>query len=747
MKRTLFALAAAAAMGTAYGQDIDLQGSSVRVGIGHASGDHRDRARFGMYNGLRRHDTNLLLDFQYANTPEGAPSWWVIEGRNLALDNRELSAVYRRFGDFKLRAYYSEITRRDPRTINTSLQGAGTATPSLSATVIAPGAGQDLNLKLERKALGFEGEKWFSGPWQAELSFKNEEKQGSRFWGLGFGCSTLWRDAGLCSTTTGSAVLMVPEPVDSTIRQVEGKINFTGERLVLSAGYYGSFYVNNHGSLRLGVPAGYRFGNQNGGALLAADAGLNTHFGQPVALWPDNQAHQFSLAGNYRVTPKTRINFKYAYTHATQNESFAGMGLNNAPGGRSDLGGEINTTKAQVGFSAHPLEKLHLHGDLAYVEKKNKTPLDNYNAHVACIPAAGLDAARSCPGATEATRFYSNGNPSPKKWDAKVEASYKLTPVYTGIVGLKYEYEDFGTWTPTEVAGGISGLKQKLEEKGWRVGLRRVMSETFTGSVSWEQARRKGDSPWLRPVDFVTSGGRTGVTEVSSEQIYSRTAIFPFIYMDRERDKFRLMANWTPMPKLDVQVFGDRGIDRYHGPTEHGLRSFQMGTVSVDVSYAFSDSWKANAYGSRGRQTIDAGHSTGYDAIIRDTAVSLGFGVKGKPSGVLSLGADVMWIRDTLAYQQQADPAASAANATFLATSGGLPDVTYKLLRLNLYGEYVLQKNTSVRLDFIHHRSQFNEWTYEFNGTPYLYSDNTTLSSQQKQSVSFIGASFIYKFQ
>jgi len=45
-----------------------------------------------------------------------------------------------------------------------------------------------------------------------------------------------------------------------------------------------------------------------------------------------------------------------------------------------------------------------------------------------------------------------------------------------------------------------------------------------------------------------------------------------------------------------------------------------------------------------------------------------------------------------------------------------LPDVTYRLLRLKLFGEYAVQKNSYVRADFIYERTSFNEWTYNFNG-------------------------------
>ncbi len=754
--RTAAFIAVAAAYGVAQAQDIPgteqfaAPANSVAVGIGYSSGDKRDRARFGLFNGLRERDANALLGFNYSNLDGSAGTWLTFSGRNLGLDNRELGFSYRRFGDLRITGDYSELVRHDPRTINTSMQGAGTTTPTVSL-LATPGTGQDLNLELKRRGLGLGIEKWLSPTLSFEASFKNEEKDGARLWGRGFGCAQMWVDVGACTAGTAavqgaSGVLMLPEPVDSTHRQAEARLNYSSGKLVLSGGYYGSFYTNHHGNLTNSIVG--PLGDQNGG-LNPVNPGLLATLSLPMALWPDNQAHQFSLGGNYAFTPKTRVNFKYVYTRATQKESFGGMGLANAPAGRSSLDGEINTTKAQIGFSAHPFAKLHLHGDVVYNEKKNKTPIDNYNAHPTCVPPAVYSTTtRDCVPVAAAfvSRTYTNGNASPKKYDAKIEANYKLTANYSIIGGLKYEHEDFGTWTPTDVAGGVTGLKQKLAETGWRVELRRSMSETINGSIAFERARREGKSPWLRPVDFKANAA-TGVTEVSDSAIFSRTAIFPFIYMDRTREKVKLTGSWTPVDKLSFQVFLDEGKDTYRAPTEHGLRSFRMSNIALDATYALTDNWKFSAYGSRGRQTVDAGHSTGYDAILKDTATAFGIGVKGTPAAQFRVGADLTMLHDLLKYQQTADPAASAANATFLATSGGLPDVTYRLARFNLYGEYLVQKNATVRLDFVHHRTFFNEWTYQLNGRPFLYSDNTTINAQEKQSVSFLGASFIYNFR
>jgi MtrB/PioB family decaheme-associated outer membrane protein len=746
--RTLVALAVAAAWSTVQAQDIgELTapgGSSVSVGIGVASGDERDRARFGMFNGLRERDTSLLLGIRYEQPWSASGTGLKLEGRNLGLDNRDLSVVYRRIGEFKFNADYSEITRHDPRTVNTSMQGVGSTTPTVNpgGVLIAPGSGQNYDFELKRRGISLGGEMWINRNLQAEVAFKNEEKDGERIFARGIQCTSGFA---VCGTSTSTGFLLLPEPVDSTIRQIDAKLNYANGPLVLSGGYYGSFYINHVGSIAPTVNGPLSNLTGAGTGQLPAGAqttGLAAALALPVALWPDNQAHTLSLAGNYAFTRSTRVNFKYAYTRATQDESFSGMGLttDSPPGfvNRDNLGGEINTTKAQVGFSAHPLAKLHVHGDLSYRHKQNKTPLAFYNAHI----SGGL------------LRTWTNGNMSPTTKDAKLEASYLLAPGYTGVLGLKVEDEDYGEWTPTEIPGGVRAVKQKTREQAWRAELRRVMSERLTGSVAYEQARRKGKSPWLLPQGLGTVPGvgtpagltHVGVTEVSDDAIYNRTAIFPVMYMDRERDKVRLIGNWTATEKLALQLFADRGIDRYHAPTEHGLRSFQMGNLALDASYAMSDAWKFSAYASRGKQTIDSGHSTGYDLLLKDTATSYGLGVKGRPMGRLQVGADLSWLKDVLQYSLAADPT-SAANAALLAATGGLPDVTYKLTRLNLYGEYALQKNAYVRLDYIHHKTFFNEWMWGYNGIPFLFSDNTTVDFKQTQTVNFVGATYVYKFQ
>jgi len=734
--QTLIALAVLATFGPARAQDIGeltAPGNSISAGIGASTGNEKDRARFGMFNGLRDNKVNGLLGFSYLDRDSDTGKWFTLEGRNLGLDNREMSFSYRKLGDLKLWGDYSELTRHDPRTINTALQGAGTTNPTV-VLLPTPGTGSELNLELKRKSISLNAEKWFGGEVQMEVNFKNEDKTGARFWGRGFTCPSAAAPSPTCTaialpaapanTPNAWALLMLPEPVNSTIRQLDMKLNFSGAKLRLSGGYYGSYYVNNNGNLTATIPG---ILNNPLGAPTALNAGLQGILGLPMALWPDNQSHQLFLGGNYSLTPKTKLNFKYSWSHATQNEGFLSMGLANAPAGVASLNGKMDTTRVQAGFTSHPLDKLHLHGDVKYEKKDNGTPIVLYNI--------------------EGVSTFTNGTPSPQKYDAKLEGTFRLPKDFSATAGIFYDNDDHGTWTPTDAAGGVSGIRQKLEEKGYRLELRKAMSDTFTGWLSYNSARRSGISSWLRPNTVANAGTIQGVTPVTDSVIYGRTAIFPFIFENRTRDKIKAMANWSPTDRIGLTFFVEDGKDSYSGPTEHGLRDTGMRMYSADATFKLSDDWNLSAYVSRGEQTVNAGHSTGYDATLRDTNDSLGLALTGKPSQRTQVGADLMYLNDVLKYQQVQDPGASAANTAFLAQQGGLPDVTYRLLRLKLFGQYAVDKTSYVRLDFIHQRTQFNEWTYNFNGVPFVYSDGTTLNASQDQRVSFLGVSYVIRFK
>jgi MtrB/PioB family decaheme-associated outer membrane protein len=732
--RTLIALAVLSALGqTAHAQEAAPQ-SSVSIGGLYVSGDEADRARFSIYNGLREHSGYGLFDFSWVNRDAASGLWMSVDGRNLFLDTRELNGTWRRLGDWKVVADYSEIIKYSPYTINTGMTGAGTTAPQINR-LSAPGTGQDLNLDTKRKGFSLGASKWFGGEVQVEAWAKSEEKEGARLFGRGFACSGTWVAAGSCASSTSQwALFLTPEPIDSTINQFEAKLTWAKGGLLLTGGYYGNYYKNRNSTLNNSVPGTI---NNPLGAPTTIDAGLRTTMGLPLSLWPDSESNQLYVLGNYRFSPSTVANFKYAYTKAKQNEDFASAGyVGVAPAGQSNLGGEVDTQLFQAGISSRPMKGLTLLANYRYESKDNKTPIAYYNV--------------------EGTDRFTNGAPDPKKEHLKLEASYLLPEGFRGTVGYDYDQADHGTFTPTDNVAGITGLRQKTKEDSWRVELRRSVSEDLTGFVTYTHSDRKGDSPWLKPLGLPATGVIEGNTDpactappapAANPCLTSRTGIYPFIFEDRKREKVKGMLNWVASDTVSVQFLAEYGKDTYDAPnSDKGLQKAGVSLYSVDASWQLSETMSLTAYASTGDQTTNVAHSTGYIMHVKDNNTAAGLTFKAKASERMRWNADFTYLRDRVEYPQELDAQASAANIAFLAQTGGVPDVTYKLMRIKLTGDYDLDKKSMIRGVIGYEQTKFNDWTWQWNGYSFLYSDNTTVGAKQDQSVTFFGLSYTYRW-
>ena len=817
----IIVLAIVGAFGSAHAADDDMAQftkpeSSVTVGATAVSGNDKDRSIFGQYNGMRDHSGTLQLDIDYLKRNDATGTWMSLQGRNLGLDNRELGVAMQKQGDWKVTGEYNELVRHDIRTINTANTGVGSDTPSVVRLAV-PGTGSDVDLKLKRVGLGLGVEKWFTPSFQFEASFKNEDKDGARFWGRGYDCASY-----VCGTSLGSggaaidttinaknAILMMAEPVNTNTKQFEMKFNFNDEKLNLSAGYYGSFFTNSIGSLNPSVPNVLNGGRGGASTLYPAVTGaiiagggmsLQNVLQSAMALPPDNQAHQFSLAGNYAFTPTTKGTFKYAYTHATQDKDFISSGFSGAPAGRANLGGVVDNTLVQFGLTMKPLPKLSLLANVRYERKEDKTPLDRYNTEARAIyPAAD-------------PQVYSNGTQltgvAPATWDnnhvtstklaSKFEGSYLFPENIRATFGLDYNSITRavpGSWDE-EVVAALGGLREKNEERGFRLELRRAMTENFTGAVGYSQSKREG-SNWttLSTLDptlqtaiigngYYTSatnsatqaaaavaaattnlalinlycGGRTCYGQqlpASSILALSNTTAFPMSMVDLERTKWKLSANWTPMDKLSLQFGAEDGNDvnkTAYDPLagQKGYKGTKVSSYNVDADYVVSDSWKVNAYWSFSSQNVNMGHSTGYQLALNDENGAFGFGVLGKATGRLEVGANLTYLTDVNKYNLAASPSAvgaapTAANAKQAAL--GLPDVSFRQYTLSLFGKYALDKSADIRVNLVYQSSALKEWAWENNGTPFVYGDNTTVSIKSRQNVMAIGGAYIYKFQ
>jgi MtrB/PioB family decaheme-associated outer membrane protein len=695
--------------------------ASVEVGVGATSGDPKDRAFFGQYNGLRNQDVFGIANFDYSRRDSSTGTWLDIIGSNLGLQTREVGVLWTRQGDWRLRAGYGELRRVDPYTVNTGVVGAGTATPSANYLSGGAGSGGDYEPATKRKAFGLGGSKWFGSEYQLEANVTSEKKNGTQLWGIGNQCPSTATSG--CSftpgVTSGFGVLYYPLPVDYDHTQVEARLNYVGSSLQLSGGYYGSFFENNNGALTPGVPS---ILNNAVGQPLPAGPGVQSYLGQTASLAPENQYNSIDLTGAYAFSPIIRTNFKLAYSKTRQDQDFASAGLSGAPAGVGSLDGEVTYTIAQVRVVANPIAKLSLVGEYRYANQDDDTPIVPYGQ--------------------VGTTVYSNQRVSREVNDAKFEATYRFPWAIQGTAGLGWKSIDRGSYTTSASYSGVSALREETDETTWWLQVRRNMTETISGMLSYTGSSRDG-SDWLAPA---SSGvGLVTVTDPATQ--LGPNAIYMPTLADRDRSKVRLLLNWVATDALSVQFAVDYGRDEYDAPTQYALQDSKFDLYTLDVNYALSDAWNINGYLSTGKQKINQARPQGYILAFEDQSFNAGIGFNGKAGEKLKLGGLLSYISNEDKYAQTLGADAAPGSVQLLAVTGGLPDILYRRTELRLYGTYALGERSALRVDAAYQRLTYDDWAFAYGGTPFLYSDNTTVYLQPDQNVGYLGFSYIYSFR
>lgn len=668
--------------------------SSVSAGIGGWSSDRR---KLGIYDGMRQDKAYGLLDFDYVKRDDATGTWTTFSGSNLGLDTREFRAEWLRQGDVGASLEYSRTPRDNPIVFSTGLQGIGTTFQTISGAGGSALPLRDVELGTTRDATSFGLYKRLQRNLELKVNFRNEEKNGERHWGL------------------GSAAYFLTEPIDSTTRLLDVTLDYGGDRLQLSGGYSGSWYDNANSLV---------WGLVNGAAQPGTTQSPNP---TPLTLPLDNQAHQFYLNGGYSFTPTTRGSFKVSYGRATQDEQLPTWDLA-APNDRfasapSHLDGRIDTTLVEGTVTAQPMPRLSVVGSLRYHDAKDKTPLAQFVG----------------PPAPAPTVF--NTPHSIKTKSGRLEATYRLPQNWSVAGGVEYREQE----RSVPSAGTLFvPFRPEIDETTWRLRLRRAMSDRLSGYLAYAHSDRGGSAYAL--------------TNDAMED-----AIAPVHIADRKRDKWRAALDWAPHRQLNFQfAFEDARDDYASGAQPQGLKDGKAQLFSVDGTYTYSDKWQVNAWYSRDeneahilgfRETGSGAADAQKDARLRETGDTIGIGVRGTATSRLSVGGNLEWQRTVSRHQQ--DIALLGAGAVF-PTSGGvtlvpLPDIHNRITRLKLFGQYALNKNSELRVDFVHERWRGDEWTWRFaGGDPFTYGttvDGTVTNPPLRATANFIGARYIYRFR
>ena len=714
--RKILVLALLAAFGQAQAADEKVEAlinpnmGDVSVGVGVASGSPNDRALFGQYNGLKNNQVNALLDFLYVNrTADGV--WTRAQGVNLGLDIPEVTLAYGKQGDWGAWLDYNQIVRQDPYTVNTGVGALGTTNPIIGNSLVAPGAGGSQNLSTTRKGLTVGVGKWLLPNLSFDVNYKTEDKTGSRVSGVGGYCSNIISPVCYGAVGTVAAMYLTPEPINSNSQQLDAKLTYSGDGYALTAGYYGTFYSNYNSLLTPTFPNGGATLINTGGQL-GLTAGL---LSQPVALAPDNQANQIYLSGFTALPMNTKVNFKASYNHATQSEAYPWQTLvGAAPGVNGNLNGAVDTSLIQVGLTSRPVAQFYINANARYEDRQDKTQLGNY----VIAPNNSL---------------WTNWPNSSKYGTAKLEGGYQMTDVDRALLGVDYtninRIRAIGSTyiPPTSVAA----MRENNNETGVYAEYRRSMAETVNAALTYRHANRYG-------YHWYAIDAAAGYPYIRWDQVSNLPGVFPYIMLDRTRDTLKLTGDWQATNNLSFNIQLEGGKDSYNGPTAAGMQDTGYQLYNIDAAMKFSENWRGTAYISWGKQTLNMQQWAGYIAALDQVNSALGLGVVGTLKGGWEVGGDLTYQQDKNHYN---------LGMTTQAPVSNLPDTKYQATFLKLYGKVALDKKSDLRFDFVQQWAQYNDWQWGYNGVPFTYSDNTTLSMQPTQNVSFFGARYIYNFK
>lgn len=685
--------------------------SAYSVGVGVWSDD---RHQLGIYDGQREAGTVLNGDVQIIKRDDSTGTWTTFTGSNLGLDTLEMRGEYLKQGDFGVSLEYGQTVRKNPNTFVTGLQGIGenqllvsgnTATSTLAKRNVTLGTQRDLTQLGVYKGL--------ADGLDLSVSFKNEDKSGTRHWGM------------------GSQPYFLAEPIDYNTRQLDAVLNYTAERIQLSGGYSGSWFKNANDLV---------FARINGAASPGTTGAPNP---TPLTTPLDNQAHQLFLNGGYSFTESTRGTVKLSYTTATQDESLptydlAGPNIrfNGAP---PSLDGQIDTTLVQVGVTSRPIQKLSLVAEARYQDVDDKTPLNGFVGS----NITGVTTVHNTPHSITTT-------------SGKLEGTYQLPYLLSVTGGVDYREQDRSY--PLFEAERFVPFRSKLDETSYRLQLRRSLGDTVNGSIALIQSDRKG-SAYLATEHFPSD------------------LINPIHIADRERTKVRVAVDWAPADAISVQAVYEDAQDDYgtDASRPYGLRDGDNSLYSIDASYKINDDWslsawyshdqtRANQYGARWDRVSET-YELDKQYRLKDVGESLGFGAKGKIVSSLSIGADLQWTKNTSEYRDSLDLNGIGASLTppplppgttppsFTRGTVALTDIDTTVFRLALFAQYAVQKQSEVRLDYVFERWHTNDWSYMNGaGTAFTYggttgTDGTTVIASPEQQSHFAGVRYIYRFQ
>lgn len=699
--------------------------STLEVGIGHVSGA---TYKSGDYTGLQRSGTYGIANVEINKRSEDDTRYFELKARNLGLDSRNVKIETGEEGNYAVRFEYDQIPKLFSDSYQTPFVNPGSTSLTLPSNWVRGAATtnmtrlnssmQPFNVDAQRDSVSLGFGKKLQGEWDFDVRVKREQRDGNRFIG-----ATLGNSGG------NPRAAILPEPIDYTTDEIEAIARYTADKLQMQFGYYGSFFRNANNGLAWANP--FASSVWVGTGAPGVTAFNNAQIGLP----PDNQLHQLNMSAGYSYTKDTRVSGSLSLGRMTQDDAFLPYSVNaallNTPLPRSSLDGRIDTTHADLKVTSKLMPKLFMTASYRYDQRDNKTPQATY-AYVGgdSQTQGALDKIRiNLPGSS--TRQQVNAD-----FDYHMAAHTKLK------FGADYDWARKTYEAITDEREGT--VKAEVHHE---------FNDTVNGGFGYAYSDRKTSDYNAGAPFAATFTPAYLATQVATGLWDNVPTQKKFFMAPRTRDKVRAFLNVSPTERVDLQFGADFKNDDYH-ESMYGLQKARGWAFNFDVNVNATDALSGHFFTSLDsystlQRSIALGASktnvtnTGLDwtADVGDRTTTAGFGFRYKPLAKYEYGSDVSYALSRGKIGIWTGPAIAAASQ---ATA--MPDLSTRLMRVDLFGSYKLQKDVTVKMKYIFERFRSADWAVDGVLPATLANVIGTNQVAPRYNVHMLGVSVAYQF-
>ena len=214
-----------------------------------------------------------------------------------------------------------------------------------------------------------------------------------------------------------------------------------------------------------------------------------------------------------------------------------------------------------------------------------------------------------------------------------------------------------------------------------------------------------------------------------------------------------MTLDFSPTEKFSINSRVDVNNDNYT-ESQYGLTNAHGWTASVDVSYAFTENLSANTFytyermssteWSRSFNNQAAAVSTAdldWTNLTVDSTDTLGAGLqyKGLLKGKLTLAANLIFVSGNTEITTRTGSALAAALP--------LPDLHSDLNIIDINGNYIINKHSSLRFAYLHQELSSQDWGYDDVTATTLSNVIGTNQTSPAYTDNVFGVSYIYSFR